>query len=235
MVSVNQEIWHGDSRELVEKVPEGVNCVITDPPYGVNYRSRHAVTPEGLKYVADVAHDSDLLQARGLFLDVMAGLLPRTADECEMYVFTRWDIVGDWIDTVRELSEFGFAYKMMLIWDKGGPGTGDIDANWGCGHEIILYLKKGRRDVKFRRSGIISVDMVHPHKIVHPTEKPVPLLTQLIEMSTSPGDLIVDPFSGSGSTAVAAQKTGRRAVGIELEERYADIGNHRLGAQAFDF
>lgn len=234
-MSTTQEIWHGDSRELAGKVPDGVNCIITDPPYGVGYRSRHATTPEGLRYVADVAHDGDLLMARGLFLEVMDELLPRTADECEMYVFTRWDIVGDWIETVRSLDKHGFTYKMMLVWDKGGPGTGDIDANWGCGHEIILYLKKGRRPIPSRRSGVIACDMVHPLKIVHPTEKPVPLLTTLIEMSTNPGDLIVDPFSGSGSTAVAAQRTGRSAIGIELEEHYAEIGLHRLDAQAFDF
>lgn len=232
------EIWHGDSLELAEKLPEGINCVITDPPYGVNFWSRRATTPEGKKLVRKVDNDGDLQSALNLFDAVMDKVLPKMAEQGELYVFTRWDIVADWIkDLTHEDSAVvrnGFKYKMLLVWDKGIPGMGDIDSNWGCGHELILYFKKGLREVPYRRSGIIAVDKVHTTKHIHPTEKPVPLLEKFIEMSTNPGDLVVDPFSGSGSTAVAAQRLGRNAIGIEKDEHYIAPSRARLSANLFD-
>ncbi len=231
-------IINADSREWLEKkpfAPGEIKCVVTDPPYGVDFQSRRAVTPEGKAFVKDVANDGDLATAVGLFNHVMDELLPMTADEAELYVFTRWDILDTWMSTVKALSRHGFQYKMLLIWDKGIPGMGDIDCNWGCGHEEILYLKKGRREVPERRSGIIHVDKLGSKQHIHPTEKPVGLLEKLIEMSTDKGDLVVDPFSGSGSAIVAAQRLGRRGVGIELEPVYAAAAEARLGQTALQF
>ena len=99
-------LLNADSLAMSGHVPnhfgdKPINCVVTDPPYGVNYRSRHATTPEGLRWVKDVKNDLDLTGALGLFQDVMDQTLPMTADQAELYVFTRWDIVGDWIDAVR--------------------------------------------------------------------------------------------------------------------------------------
>jgi DNA modification methylase len=209
------------------------NCVITDPPYGVDFRSRRAETPEGKRWVADIANDKELDGAIALFHEVMFPICKAMPDNSDLYVFTRWDIVGEWITAVRALP--GFQYKMMLVWDKGIPGMGDIDSNWGCGHELILYCKKGRRDIPYRRSSIIAVDKVHATQHIHPTEKPVGLLEKLIEMSTDPGDLIVDPFSGSGSTVVAAQRTGRSAIGIEENEGFVLASRIRITQDVMSF
>ncbi len=73
----------------------------------------------------------------------------------------------------------------------------------------------------------------------HPTEKPVPLMRHYIENSSQPGDLIVDPFMGSGTTGVAALQAGRLFAGVEIEPRYCKIANERLTAARnfpmFDF
>lgn len=222
------EIWEGDSLELIPALPDGINCVITDPPYGVNFVSRRAVTPGGKAWAIPVANDDTMAGAVALFRDAMDLLLPKCADEAELYVFTRWDIVGQWIVEMNLLEQYEFSYKMMLVWDKGIPGMGDIDANWGCGHEIILYCKRGRRDIKYRRSSIIAVDKVHPSELIHPTEKPVALLEKFIEMSTDPGDVIVDPFAGSGSTVVAAMRQGRNSIGIEKDSEHVRRARQRL-------
>lgn len=105
---------------------------------------------------------------------------------------------------------------------------GDIDSNWGCGHELILYCKKGRRDVDHRRSAIIAVDRVAPAHIIHPTEKPSKLIEVLVKMSTKPGEVVLDPFSGSGSTAVAAKDTGRHSIGFEIDEDHYRHSTERL-------
>lgn len=223
------EIWQGDCRDLIPLLEDNsIRCVVTDPPYGVNFVSRRATTPEGKRWVAPVANDGNLDGAVDLFLEVMDLLAPKMMDPSELYVFTRWDIVDTWIGVVRSLERYGFKYKMMLVWAKGYPGQGDIDCNWGCGHELILYCKRGRREVPYRRSGIIAVDKLHASAHIHPTEKPVSLIETLIEMSTDPDDLVVDPFSGSGSGIVAAQQQGRRGIGMELEQRYVEAARGRL-------
>lgn len=229
-------LLNADSLDMGLLVPKyfgdkPVNAVVTDPPYGVNYRSRHATTPDGLRWVKDVKNDLDLTGALGLFQDVMDATLPMTAEQAELYVFTRWDIVGDWIEAVRSLSRHGFKYKMMLVWDKGEPGTGDIDNNWGCGHELILYAKKGLRRAPYRRSGVLGFNKVPPSRMIHPTEKPVPLLEELVKFSTNPGDLVVDPFSGSGSTGMACRNLGRNSLGTELDaSNYAESVKRLDGA-----
>jgi site-specific DNA-methyltransferase (adenine-specific) len=222
------KIIHGSCLDMIPTLPGDIKAIVTDPPYGVKFRSRRAETANGKQYNVDIANDADLAGAIELFTDTMLALAPLMADECELYVFTRWDIVPEWMQAVRNLEPLGIVNKMMLVWDKGIPGMGDIDGNWGCGHEIILYAKRGRRQVPYRRSSIIAVDKPHPSKIIHPTEKPVPLLEKLIEMSTERGDLVVDPFSGSGSTIKAAQNLGRIGIGIEVDETYVKRSRQRL-------
>lgn len=229
-----QRIFQGNAEMLTRddglfsEFDQPVKLVLTDPPYGVNFVSRRAATPEGKKWVRPVAADATLAGAIELFNDVMDGLLPRCDDEAELYVFTRWDIVDEWIRVVRGLDRHGFKYKMLLVWDKGIPGMGDIDSNWGCGHELVLYCKKGLRLVPKRRSSIVAVDKVHTSRAIHPTEKPVALLEEYIKMSTDPGDLVVDPFAGSGSTLEACLRTGRNGLGFELDPMYVDRIQNRL-------
>lgn len=227
-----QRIIHDESENASNYLDgETIQCIVADPPYGVNYRSRMAETPQGKRIVADIENDKNLEGALLMFHEIMVGgfgggLLSHLADDGELYVFTRWDVVDVWMKAVRELPSI--MHKMTLIWEKGDPGMGDIDANWGCGYEIILYAKRGRRDLPYRRSGIISVDKVRPRDMIHPTEKPVPLIEKLIEMSTNRGDLVVDPFSGSGATAVASQRLDRDCIAFESDAKYIPDSRARL-------
>lgn len=225
-------IWHGDSRLLAPQVVGPIHCICTDPPYGMAHLSGSAQTAAGKKYVRAIANDEGIDGAILCFLEVMTPLVELTADEADMYVFTRWDMIGQWIDVVNELAPF--EVKNVLVWDKGTPGMGDIEANWAFSWEAIIYAKKGRRPIPERRSSVIAVDRTPHQHMIHPTQKPVALIEKLIEMSTSPNDLVVDPFSGSGVTALAAQNLGRRAIGIELDEFYIEPSRQRLKQGVFD-
>lgn len=231
-MSDDVEIWHGDSRVLAQNVKGPINCICTDPPYGMAHMSGSAQTAAGKKYVRAIQNDEGLDGAIVTFLDAMEPLVAVTADEADMYVFTRWNMIGDWINVVNQLEPF--EVKNVLVWDKGTPGMGDIDANWAFSWEAIIYAKKGRRPIPERRSSIITVERTPHQHMIHPTQKPVTLIEILLRMSTQKGDLVVDPFSGSGATAVAAMNLGRRAIGIEMDEFYIEPSRLRLKQGVFD-
>lgn len=251
-------IIHGDSRDHISKISTPINAIVTDPPYGVDVKMNSATNPNQRAINERIQNDGDVTTAINLFHSVMGPMIPKLADQAEIYVFTAWSVLDAWMEAVRDLKYVhedgemrvdemgtfvengsGIELKMMLIWDKGYPGKGDLVANWGCGYEPCLYLKKGRRPLPYRRSGIIHVDKVASGQNIHPTEKPVQLLETLIEMSTDPGDLVVDPFSGSGSTSVAAQRLGRNSLAFEIDNEaprsFVDKSRDRLNQLGFAF
>jgi adenine-specific DNA-methyltransferase len=230
MVKTKTDIWHGDSVELVKKLKPGkVNCIITDPPFGIDNLSNFATTPEGRAQARKIANDESPEVAIDLFERVMDNLLPLTSPDADMYIFTAQEVLLQWLALAKLLEiKHKFVLKALLVWEKDGPGMGDLDS-WGKGHEIILFLKKGRRAATDkRRSAVIHVPQLSPNKLIHPHEKPEPLLELLIKHSTSEGDLIVDPFAGSGSTVRAARNLKRSALGIELDEHNYTTAKRKL-------
>lgn len=219
-MALYHQIWHGDSIELSDKFKPGrVNCIITDPPFGVDNLSNSSVTEAGKKYARKIANDESPEVAIGVFQQVMDVLLPKTSDDADLYVFTAHQVLKEWLHMLDELgARHGFTRKAVLAWEKDGPGMGDLES-WGTSHEFIIFLKKGRapRNDK-RRSGVLHVPQVRPNKLIHPHEKPEALLELLIKHSTKEGQFLVDPFGGSGSLVRAARRCGRSAVSIELDE-----------------
>jgi adenine-specific DNA-methyltransferase len=217
-----QVIWNGDSRELLSRLkPGSVDCIITDPPFGIDNKSNMSVTPNGDAHARKIAGDESPEQALALFREVMDVLLPKTKDDCDMYIFTAHSVFKEWITMSDEIGH-GFVRKSIIVWEKDGPGMGDTNA-WGVGHELIIFLKKGKKKRNAtRRNSVLHVPQVHASKLIHPHEKPRPLLEILIQHSTVPGDFIVDPFGGSGSLARAARATDRSALAIEYDKRNFD-------------
>jgi adenine-specific DNA-methyltransferase len=228
---VIQDIWNGDSIELCGRLKPNVNCVITDPPFGVDNQSNQSKTPDGKQWARKIANDESPEIAIAVFQKVMDVLLPKTVDDADMYLFTAHQVLREWLEVADSLARHGFTRSAILVWEKDGPGMGDTNA-WGMGHEIILFLKKGRRAATDRRrSGVIHVPQVRPADLIHPHEKPLALLELLIQHSTSRGDLIVDPFAGSGSTIRAAKRTGRSGLGMELDKKNFDLAYQALHTQ----
>jgi len=213
------DIWHGKSEELCAVLPyESVNCIITDPPFGVDDKSNQAVTAAGKAHARKIANDKTPEEAIAVFDQVMDVLLPRTTENSDMYVFSSWSVMDSWIPAIKALDRHGFMYKKMLIWKKNGSSMGDLNG-WGTSYEVIYFLKKGNRErTDKRRPGVIDFPQIPAGHLVHPHEKPEGLLEILLRHSTSEGDLVVDPFGGSGSLVRAARNIGRDAIAIELDE-----------------
>lgn len=190
---------------------ESVNAIITDPPYGINY-----VSQTGARIKNDKAPFIWFLYDAFRVLKSGGTLL----------CFTRWDVEQTFIDAMKLA---GFQVKSEVIWDKVMHGMGDCKAQFAPTHENVVFAVKG----KFSFPGKRPRDVVTYHKLasgemIHPTEKPVGLLTSLVNAVTKPGDLILDPFAGSGSTLVAAKKSGRRFIGVELDDEYYEKARRRI-------
>lgn len=215
------DIWHGDSVELCQKfqAKKRVSCIITDPPFGVNNQSNQSVTVEGKAHARKIANDETPEIAINTFQAVMRSLLPATTDECDLYVFTSYQVLKEWLVMADNfLSGYGFERKAVLVWEKEGPGMGDLNS-WGMGCEFILFFKKGSKERQdTRRNAVLHTAQLRPGNLIHPHEKPEALLEQLIAHSTRAGEFIVDPFGGSGSLVRAARNLGRSAVAIEYDE-----------------
>lgn len=182
-----------------------------------------ATTSEGKEYARKIANDESPEIAMRVFNEVMDVLLPKTAADSDLYIFTAYQVVKEWMQLADDLGRHGFTRKAVLVWEKDGPGMGDLDS-WGQGHEFIIYLKKGRRErTDTRRSGVLHVPQLRPNELIHPHEKPPDLLTYFIKHSTDPGDFLVDPFGGSGSLVRAAEREGRSSVAIEYDKVNYDL------------
>ncbi len=205
-------IIHADSLTVLRQMePESVDAIVTDPPYGINY-----VSQTGAKVKNDTAPFIWFLY------DAFRVLKPGGSIIC----FTRWDVQQTFIDAMKLA---GFKVKSEVIWDKVLHGMGDTAAAFAPSHENIIFAIKGKYSFPGRRPrDLVTYQKLASSQMIHPTEKPVGLLTNLISSVTKPGDLIIDPFAGSGSTCVAAKKTGRRFIGIELDDEHFKNASRRI-------
>lgn len=192
------------------------DVLVTDPPYGMDYTGfgGRKGEPRRSEGRLSVAGDSTT-EVRDAVID-MWGDRPAL-------VFGRWNVPRP------------AGTRHRLVWDKqGGPGMGDLAMPWGLGDEEVYVLGRGftgkRESNVIRAQTLMSGDARRPN---HPTPKPVALMEALIEKC--PQGVIADPFAGSGATLIAARNLGRKAIGVELEEKYCELIVNRLAQQAFDF
>lgn len=216
-------IYNADCRDVLPLLkPGSVDLVLTDPPYGIQYQAGCRAD----KFNPIVGDESTDVALEGIQISLRS-----LRDKAHLYLFGRYD-----------LGSLPLQSPVELIWDKGNTTGGNINLLWGKQHEYIQFAVhvpsashrkrgQGRLQARKRKGSVLRVPRIDGGALRHPTEKPVLLLRTLIESSSCIGDLVLDPFMGVGSTLVAAQIEGRRAIGIEIEERYCDIAVQRLAQQ----
>jgi site-specific DNA-methyltransferase (adenine-specific) len=144
------------------------------------------------------------------------------AENSHLYFFCSWSVFTEF----KEIISKYFTIKTPIVWDKGNKGSGDLDNDWGNQTELIIYCVKGKKMVNTRKGNVINVSRLHSSKMVHPTQKPIDLIKEILEVSALSSDFIVDPFMGSGSTIKACNELGFKSLGIELDNEMFNIANN---------
>lgn len=209
-----------------------VDCVITDPPYGMSFQSgrKTETTEEGARVKSwdPIQGDQSLDDALDLLRRTLSETTRALRENGHAYIFCDWRGVH----AIHPLVEEYLNVKNVLVWDKGSMGIGDLENNWGYSHEFIIFATNGDRAHELTEATRNVLQHGRPNRTdyVHPTMKPESLLVELVQTSTGQGDTILDPFMGSGTTAVAAIQNDREYVGFELDgENYRDVIERRIG------
>lgn len=225
------DLRHGDCLELMKDIPDGsIDLVATDCPYhivsgGCTNKGKGNGIFQKEKASNGKLFDHNEIEFSEWLPDVYRVLKPAT----HCYIFCN----GRNLKELQQAAEnAGFSYQNTLVWDKGNV-TPNRYYMGAC--EFILMLKKGKaRTINNRGCSNVLRVKNKVGKKHHPTEKPVDLMRILVENSTKPGDIVFDPFMGSGSTGIACVDTGRRFIGMELDKQYFDIAMNRIGEASAD-
>jgi hypothetical protein len=225
-------IFHADCRDVIPTV-EGVDHVITDPPYEAE---AHSLGRRAFSGRSDTTHPKGIAEERPLDFAPMTeagrlvtGRLMAEASRGWLLVFCQVEAAMLW------RAALPVKYIRTQIWRKtdGAPQfTGDRP---GMGYESIVTCWAGRGRPRWHGGGRHGVyDYPTEKSGLHQTQKPEALMSELVRLFTDDGDLILDPFAGSGTTGVAAKRLGRRAILIEREEKYCEVAAKRLLQGALD-
>lgn len=139
-------------------------------------------------------------------------------------------------DIIQLAEKVGFYYKTTGVWHKTNPMPRNMNIQFVNSTECWLYFINGHTSGTFNNEGKVKHDFLESSVCPisekkhgkHPTQKPLSILKELIQSVTNPGEIVLDPFMGSGSTCVAAAILGRRYFGIELDKDYYEIAKARI-------
>ena len=223
-------IYHGDCREVLPTLAQ-VDHVITDPPYSEHVHKKqwiaHALNERGDKrrHTAHTELGFDALseEMREFFCCEAGRLASRW-----ILAFCDVESIGEW---KRPLAKVGLEFIRACIWDKVDSApqfTGDRPAS--AAEAIICAHRPGKK--RWNGGGKRNVYRFPVNgergPKPHPSTKPLALMKALIEDFTDPGETILDPFAGSGTTGRAAKDLGRKAILIEREEKYCEVAAKRM-------
>ena len=214
-------LYEGDCLEVMRELPsESVDAVVTDPPYMIGASSVGDPRTKAGTW-ADMENAAFWFSA---WMRECKRLLKPTG---YLLVFGNWRSIPT---LIRALSLAELPATSCMIWDKlwiGPSGPAQLRPRY----EIVMFAAMPQARIEDRSAPDILAYKWQAGSMKttkHPAEKPVGLLTQLIELVARPGEIVLDPFAGSGTTLVAAFKTGRNAIGIEREPEYCEIIRQRM-------
>jgi DNA modification methylase len=244
------KIIHGDALEVIKTLPdESIDMIFTDPPYGHNNNNGDLISRwECVLNIGDYQPERDNRpicndgpEANVLFKSILPEFKRLLKPGCCCCCccgggggpdpqFARWSL---WLDEVLE-------FKQMVVWDKGPMGMG---WHYRRSYETVLVaMKKGAAckwyDTTRAVENIIraktGIPKIIPSINDHPTAKPPSLAAHFIKLHTQPGDVVLDPFCGGGSTIIACKKLQRNFIGIEIDGDFTDMSKDKSSIVQLD-
>ena len=221
-------IIQGDCIEQMKLMENNsVDCIITDPPYKTTARGNAGNSGGMLQ--KDINKKGLVFNYNNILpKDYARFLFNRLKDGGHCYIMTNHINL---IDMLNQFIYVGFHFIKSLIWNKGNKIMGQY---YMSQFEYILFFRKGfgKKINNCGTSDLINISNKKTKgkdgKNIHDTEKPIELMELLIENSSLEGDVVLDPFMGSGTTGIACAKLNRKFIGIEIDEKYFEIAKQRI-------
>lgn len=230
-----ERLWDlrlGDCKDVLPTIPDAtVDLVLTDPPYGIAMETK--VWSESTRH----RYDDSPAAALDLCVFILQESWRLTRPQANLFMFCS---IEHFLTLRTAAAQYGWSVlPQPIVWPKGTHGH----SPWGRRgfmhlYEILLFATKGQRGVDGPLPDILpTFQKVGGLAKTHGAEKPLELLEYLIEKSTQPSDVVLDPCAGSGSTLHAAVRRRRRAIGVERDQTYyesaaARLNRHDTGATA---
>lgn len=216
------KIHQGDCFELFKNLDnESIDLVVTDPPYKTisGGRKKNDGQPSGILLSNDgkIFKHNDV-KIKDWLSEVYRVLKPNT----HCYVMTN---VLNMQEMINESINIGFKLHNILIWKKNNVTPSQY---YMKNAEYILFLRKGRAKYINNIGTKTVLDVNNVKNRIHPTQKPVELIEILVANSSNKGDIVLDPFIGSGTTAVACVNLDRNYIGFELDSEFHNKANERV-------
>jgi site-specific DNA-methyltransferase (adenine-specific) len=218
------ELIHGDCLVEMQNIPDkSIDLIVTDPPYkiitGGDSNGANSERPKGI-----LKGNIELMPSIPKFDDWIPECFRILKDDSHAYFMVNFTNL---LEMGECLKRAGFKIHNLLVWEKNNCTPSQFYMK-NC--EYIFFCRKGK--AKWI-TNIGTSKTVHRYDNVigdkcHPTQKPISLMAFYIENSSKEGDVILDPFMGSGSTGVACVNTNRNFIGIELNEEYFKIAEKRI-------
>ena len=205
------QLFKNDAVEWLSTLSnESVDLLITDPPYESLEKYRAIGTTTRLKQSKGSSNEWFSIFPNHRFEELLTEIYRVLKKNSHFYLFCDQETMF-FIKPIAE--RIGFKFWKPIVWDKVAIGMG---YHYRARYEFILFFEKGKR--KLKNLGI--PDVLEEKRVYkgYPTEKPVPLIETLIEQSSSVGDLIVDPFFGSGAVLLASENLEREAFGTDISD-----------------
>lgn len=237
----------GSWKDEIKKIDDSsIDLIYTDPPYGMGYKSNIPGDKRWNKAEKSESKFDEVMLGDGddhgenNWRNFFKRCYRVLKENSYLIMHCNVPFVGRYMYAMNEV---GFTYKGTLVWQKKFAIGGGLKTTAKRDWEPILYLAKGkpslnpiwveRKGEKVLRQRISETEdwvfqLPHDEKCGHPTQKPINLARQVIQWASPANGLVLDPFCGSGTTLIAAHIEGRRAIGFEKSETYAQITENRL-------
>ena len=219
--AVTFELSARDAVDWLRDLPaESVDLVITDPAYESLEKHRAIGTTTRLKHSKASSNDWFNIFPNARFGELFAEVYRVLKADTHFYLLCDAETM---FVAKPEAEKAGFKFWKPLVWDKRTIGMG---YHYRARYELILFFEKGKR--RLNDLGIADIIEVPRIRGGYPAEKPVEIAEVLIRQSSEPGDVVADPFMGSGSAGIAAARLGRRFLGNDVNPEAVQIASRRL-------